>query len=246
MTTRKQALTALYALQDADRVAEVAAYHKVDRVYLGISVPKVEELTNAWRASCTLDERMDLAADLWASNIHEARVAAAKLLTQARMRPDDSRAWALIQSWVPEFDAWAIADHVCIAGQKRLVADPSRLDEVEGWVTHDLMWARRAALVMTLPWAKMNNPKPADIAIRERVLDWASSYVGDKDWFMQKVVAWWIRDLSKHDAARAQGFLNEHGPYMKTWSRKEAAKYLTPDLSDAVPDAQGQSPDQSI
>ena len=251
MTTRKQALTALYALQDAAKVAEVAAYHKVDRVYLGIPVPKVEELTNAWRASCTLDERMDLAADLWASNIHEARVAAAKLLTQARMRPDDSRAWELIQSWVPEFDAWAIADHVCIAGQKRLVADPSRLDALEAWTTSELMWARRAVLVMTLPWTKMNFPKEADLAIRERVLDWAASYVGDKDWFMQKVVAWWIRDLSKHDAARAQGFLNEHGPYMKSWSRKEAAKYLTPDVVDTGVEAelqdqpQDQTPTQS-
>ena len=225
MISRKQALTALYALQDPAKAAEVAAYHKIDRPYLGIAVPKVEELTNAWRADCTVDERMDLAADLWDSNIHEARVAAAKLLTQARIRPDD-RAWELIQSWVPQFDAWAIADHVCIAGQKRLVADPSRLDAVEAWTTHELMWARRAALVMTLPWAKMNNPKDPEIEARERVLDWAASYVGDTDWFMQKVVAWWIRDLSKHDAARAQGFLNEHGPYMKSWSRKEAAKYL--------------------
>jgi DNA alkylation repair enzyme len=86
----------------------------------------------------------------------------------------------------------------------------------------------------------MNNPKEADMAVRERVLDWAASYVGDKDWFMQKVVAWWIRDLSKHDAARAQGFLNEHGPYMKSWSRKEAAKYLagSVDAGDMEPGAE--------
>lgn len=236
MTTRKQALTALYALQDPAKAAEVAAYHKVERTYLGITVPQIDELTDAWRADCTLDERIDLARELWNSDIHEARVAAAKLLTQARIRPDDTAAWDLIVSWVPQFDAWAIADHVAIAGQKRLVAHPSRLDTVEEWTTSDKMWTRRAALVMTLPWAKMNNPKEADLAIRDRVLTWAGSYVGDKDWFMQKVVAWWVRDLSKHDAVRARKFLAEHGHVMKTWSRKEASKYLESEVT---------APDQS-
>jgi 3-methyladenine DNA glycosylase AlkD len=88
------------------------------------------------------------------------------------------------------------------------------------------MWMRRAALVATLPWAKINHPKPDDSAIRERVLSWAALYVPDRDWFMQKVVAWWLRDLSKHDAARCAQFLAEHGPYMKAFARKEAAQYL--------------------
>ncbi len=226
MTTRKQALTALYALQDPAKSIESAAYHKVERTYLGIAVPKIEDLTDQWRNDCTLEERLDLARDLWDSNIHEARVAAAKLLTQARIRPDDKGAWELILTWVPQFDAWAIADHVAIAGQKRLVADPSRIDDLEAWTTAEPMWTRRAALVMTLPWAKMNNPKEADLAIRDRVLTWAGGYVGDKDWFMQKVVAWWLRDLSKHDAERARKFLAEHGHVMRTWARKEASKYL--------------------
>jgi 3-methyladenine DNA glycosylase AlkD len=223
--TPARAFAALEKLSDSQKADEAAAYHKVARRYLGVSVPQIDALVKDWRAACSIEARMDLAEGLWATNVHEARIAAAKLLTQARIRPDE-RAWALIASWVQQFDAWAIADHVCIAGQKRLVADPARLEEVETWIGSELMWARRAVLVMTLPWTKMNFPKPADIAIRERVLDWASSYVGDKDWFMQKVVAWWIRDLSKHDAARARGFLNEHGPYMKAWARKEAAKYL--------------------
>ena len=42
-------------------------------------------LTDQWRAECSLDERLTLAAALWETNIHEARVAAAKLL-DSRMR----------------------------------------------------------------------------------------------------------------------------------------------------------------
>ena len=225
--TPEAALNTLRAAGDAQKALEMAAYHKVDRVYLGVANPVIDDLTRAWRADITLDERLTLAQGLWDSNAHEARVAAAKLLTQARIRPDDSGAWSLIQTWVPDFDAWAIADHACIAGQKRLVADPERINDIEPWTTSDHMWTRRAALVITLPWAKKNKIKPADIDIRERILGWAATYVDDKEWFMQKVVAWWLRDLSKHDAERVRAFLDQHGDRMKAFARREAAKYLT-------------------
>lgn len=223
--TPDDALAALKAAAEPGRAAQVAAYMKVERPYLGVPMPAVNDLTKAWRQSLTVEERVALADALWQTNIHEARIAAAKLLTQARMRPD-AAAWALILSWLPDFDAWAIADHACMAGQKRLVANPSRLDAVEGWTTSDHLWTKRAALVITLPWTKLNHPKPADLAIRERVLGWAGAYVDDPQWFIQKAVAWWLRDLSKHDPDRVRAFLDEHGARMKPFARKEAGKYL--------------------
>lgn len=74
-------LEELQALANPAKAAEMAAYHKVDRPYLGVPVPQVEELTDRWRAELSLDDRIALAADLWQTNIHEARVAGAKLLT---------------------------------------------------------------------------------------------------------------------------------------------------------------------
>lgn len=218
-------LAELQALADPAKAAEMLAYHKAPRTYLGIPVPQIETLTSRWRAELTLDDRIALAADLWQTDIHEARVAAAKLLTQARIRPDQA-AWDLIVSWVPDFDAWAIADHASIAGQKRLVADPARLETVETWVISPHMWTRRAALVMTLPWTKQNFPKPAELAARDRVLGWCATLADDPDWFIQKAVAWWLRDLSKHDAPRTRAFLAAHGARLKPFARKEAARQL--------------------
>jgi 3-methyladenine DNA glycosylase AlkD len=88
------------------------------------------------------------------------------------------------------------------------------------------MWTRRAALVMTLPWTRFVHPKPADVAIRERVLGWAAGYVPDRDWFIQNAIAWWLRDLSKRDPDRVRRFLEEHGAAMKPFAAKEAARYL--------------------
>lgn len=218
-------LAELQALSSPQKAAGMQAYHKVPRPYLGISVPDIEALTERWRADCTLDERIALASGLWQTNIHEARIAAAKLLTQARIRPD-AAAWALIRSWVPDFDAWAIADHAGIAGQKRLVADPARIDTVETWVQSPQVWTRRAALVMTLPWTKQNFPKPPDLAIRDRVLGWCAALADDRDWFIQKAIAWWLRDLSKHDRDRTRAFLALHGARLKPFARTEAARQL--------------------
>ena len=221
-----RALSDLEALADTANASVVAAYHKTPRRYLGVSVPSVETLVARWRAEASLEQRIALAAALWNTDIHEARVAAAKLLTQARIKPSDETAWALIRTWVPAFDAWAIADHACSAAAKRISADPARLDDVEGWTQSPNMWTRRAALVATLPFAKMTHPKADEITARNRILDWAAVYTQDRDWFIQKAVAWWVRDLSKHDAPRAAQFLAEHGHLLKPFARKEAAKYL--------------------
>ena len=219
------ALAQLHALADPAKAAEALAYHKADRPYLVLRVPQIEALTSQWRADLSLEDRIQLAADLWQTNIHDARVAAAKLLTQARITPDQA-AWDLICSWVPAFDAWALADHACIAAQKRITADPARIDTVETWTQSDNMWTRRAALVATLPFTKQNFPKDFELQIRDRVLGWAASYCDDRDWFIQKAVAWWLRDLSKHDPARTESFLEENGARMKAFARKEAAQYL--------------------
>ena len=223
--TLQEALDALHSHAQPGRAEGMAAYHKVTRPYIGIANPDINDLTKSWRQQLGVDERIALAGALWETNIFEARLAAAKLLTQARIRPDDA-AWALIVSWVPDFDSWAIADHVAMAGQRRLRANPARLDEAEGWTRSDSLWTRRAALVFTLPWARLNNLKPDEHGARERILGWAAGYVDDTNWFIQKAVAWWLRDLSKHDPARTAAFLAEFGERMKPFARREASKYL--------------------
>lgn len=221
----QDALQQLNAAIEPGRADGMAAYHKQSRVVLGVANPVLNELSRNWRAQTALPERVALARDLWDSDIFEARIAAAKMLTQARIA-DDGPVWDLILGWVPQFDSWAIADHACSAGARRLRADPARLNIVAGWTTSDHLWTKRAALVMTLPWAKLTNPKPEDHATRDRILAWAGDYVQDQQWFIQKAVAWWVRDLSKHDTARAQAFLDTYGDQMKAFARKEAGKYL--------------------
>lgn len=230
LPTAAEAIEMLETSADPEKADEAAAYHKAERRYLGVSVPLIDDLATLWRAQAGDDTaaRVALARELWASDIHEAMVASAKLLTQARLRPD-AEAWDLIASWVPTFDAWAIADTACKAGDRRLVADPARLDEVEAWIYDENMWARRATLVMTLPWTKQRNPSEADLQIRERVLNWLIILADDRNWFIQKAIATWLRELSKRDPERVAKWLDDHGGNLKKFARVEAAKLLPVD-----------------
>ncbi len=228
MTRAAEVLAQLEGLGDPTKAAEMAAYHKTPRVFLGVPAAVLDEMARDLRREITLDARCALAQEMWASDVHEARIFAAKLLTQARIRPDDGPAWRIIADWAQGFDSWALADHACIAGAKRLQADPARLDEVEGWTMAENLWTRRAALVMTLPWARLTHPKAAELAVRERVLGWAETYVTDRDWFIQKAVAWWLRDLSRRDPERAQAFLDGPGAGLAKWARKEALRIIAP------------------
>ena len=120
---------------------------------------------------------------------------------------------------MPDLDGWAVADNMAGVGSRCLLADSRRLDVVETWVESRHLWTRRAALVFTLPWTR-NGRDP------ERMLAWAARLAGDPEWFIQKAIGWWLRELSKRNPARVRAFLEEHSARLKGVARREASKYL--------------------
>ncbi len=205
----------------------MAAYHKAPRSYLGVSVPAIEAAGRRMAGGRDVAERVALARGLWASDVHEARIAAAKLLTQARIREDEPLVWAEFLAWVPDFDAWAIADHACKAGERRLVADPSRLDLVEGWTGDPNMWVRRAALVATLPWSQGSPTRaPSERAARERILGWAEALVPTATGSSRRPSPGGSAASRIHDPARARAFVDGPGRALKPFARREALRRL--------------------
>ena len=63
---------------------------------------------------------------------------------------------------------------------------------------------RPAALVFTLPSA----PDERD---PERMLTWAARLAYRREWFIQKAVGWWLRELSKRDLDASGGFQKTAG-----------------------------------
>jgi len=194
-------------------------YHKVERIYLGLRVP---DMTGIAKAAGKLFSEADLlhaCRKLWDTDIHDARITTGKIL-HLKTVADQQAVWQFLDDVKDNLDAWAIADALAQAAHRCLQAHPHFLDKLEAdWVTHQNFWIRRAALVNTLYLAKSGqNPS--------RPLTWAVTYVSDREWFIQKAIAWWLRELSKHNPKLVRTFLDQHGQHMKGFARREAAKYL--------------------
>lgn len=224
-----QELDRLRADADPLRAARMAARHKRSRETLGLTPAQIEALAAEWRRDLDPLARVALARALWDTDIHEARLTAARLLVQARMRPDDT-AWAAMLDWAPQIDGAEIGDGVMSAVSRRLVADPARLDQIAPWATSRNPWLRRGCLMATLPWAKLAHPKPDDLAIRDRVLDIALRLSVDRNGAVRQAVQTWLRDLAKHDTDRADA-----------WHDAQATM-----VADAAPDLTEDAPDDDI
>jgi 3-methyladenine DNA glycosylase AlkD len=194
-------------------------YHKVERPYLGVRVPQITEAAVKTSAKLTGEQLLTLCDELWETNICEARIAVGKILERKTIIDMDA-IWIRIDRFKEDLDSWAIADHLAHAAFRCLKEKPLFLDDIErSWLNHPSLWVRRASLVFTLFLAKKGQDP-------ERPLSWASGMVDDREWFIQKAIGWWLRELSKHNPQRVLTFLEDYRTRMKPFAVREASKYL--------------------
>ena len=216
--TPEEALRAL-------RAAGIGALEKEGRPACGVTPAQIDTMAWLWRMQADLPERLRLAEALWRSGLHEAMLAAAKMLTQARIRPD-TEVWALLRGWAPDFAGTATSDAASAALGRRLIAAPSRVAELAEWVSAPNPWTRRAALSATLPFAKLNHPDPVQHAVRVLVLDWGLRLARDPDHRVAKSVAPWLRTLARHDAGLVRSWAEGHGAALPPGLRAELRRIL--------------------
>ncbi len=218
-------LNTLRAHANPEKAAKMRAYHKTDREVLGVANPEIDKLVREFRK--TPEEDLQTADALWQSGIFEARIMAAKLLTRGKLSDElDSTYWRAIMGYAQDFDLWAIADAMAGAAHKRILKPENRYLDLKAWTHSNHLFTKRAVMVYTLPFARLKSPNKAQSQAIETILGWAGEYTQDNEWFIQKSVAWWLRDFSKKNPNRAQTFLKNHGAQMKPFARKEAAKYI--------------------
>ena len=194
-------------------------YHKIDRPYLGVRVPQITRAAGRAAAELTGDQLLILCDELWKTDIHEARIAVGKILERKKVTNTEA-VWVRIDRFKEDLDSWAIADHLAHAAFRCLQEEPRFLDEIENhWLKHQSFWVRRVSLVYTLHLAKKGHDS-------ERPLSWAAGMVDDHEWFIQKAIGWWLRELSKHNPERVRKFLAEYRNRMKPFAVREASKYL--------------------
>ncbi len=203
---------------DPARAVRDQQYHKSSREHWGITAPRLDAVLKPYFRQHPPTTLCHVAQTLWHTEIFDLMIAAGRLLGPKQI-PASDELWAIVNACLIDVDGWALEDQLSHAAWKCLLHNPNWLDEVERWTAHDKLWMRRAALVYTLPYAKPGRDP-------ERMLTWAAAYAPDPEWFIQKAIGWWLRELGKHNPQRVVDFLNAYWPLLRHVARKEATRRL--------------------
>jgi len=200
------------------RAEKEKKYHKSKREHFGVSYSRIQKTLDTYAGNLEAGELIILAKELWKTNIFECMLASTKILKNKKIKKDKST-WKNGIKFLRDCDGWALEDGLSLSLRECLINHPELLDEVEKWTENKNFWIRRAALVFTLPYAKEGKDP-------ERMLKWAEKYTPDQEWFIQKAIGWWLRELSKHNPGRVIEFLNNNWRNLKTVARNEATRKM--------------------
>jgi 3-methyladenine DNA glycosylase AlkD len=211
-------LQALRALGGAERAEQEKRYQKSRWDHWGVPLPSMDVAIKETLGDLSQEQALALCRRLWREPVWDLKIVAGRILARKGIAPD-AKVWGFVTEDVADLDGWAVADNLATVASRCLIEVSGRLDVVETWIENPHFWTRRAALVSTLPWAKEKRDP-------ERMLGWAARLADDPEWFIQKAIGWWLRELSKRDANRVRRFLREHDEKLTGVARREATKYL--------------------
>jgi len=179
---------------DPGRALQEKAYLKSPIEHYGASVPAIRKAVKTvldGPGALPRDDLVRLARRLWASPVHENRMAAALLLEarEAALEPDD---FLLLEEMIRASFTWAYVDTLAASVAGPLIErSPGLAASLDRWAVDDCFWVRRAAMLALLP------------ALRRGEGDWkrfvryADRMLGEKEFFIRKAIGWVLRETSK-------------------------------------------------
>lgn len=180
----EQVVARLKALAKPENVEGMKRFAVGGKHTLGVSIPDLRKTAKE------IGTDHKLAAGLWKTGIHEARILASMVDDPSRVSERQ------IEQWVGGFDSWDVTDQVCMnLFEKTSFA----WDKAIEWTRREPEFEKRAgfALMACLGWHDKKSPasrfKPFFPAI-EAASD-------DERNFVKKAVSWAIRNMGKRDKA---------------------------------------------
>ena len=196
----------------------------VDRA-LGVSIPTLRRVARAHRGD------HELALELWATEIHEARILASMI--------DDPRrvTRAQMEDWAADFDSWDLCDQVC---NNLFSAARSADAAARAWCRRDEEYVRRAAFAIVAAQAVHDRDRDDEYfaawlpRIRRAATD-------DRN-VVKKAVNWALRQIGKRNLALRDAAIAEAEGLLELESR--SARWIARDAlrelrSDAVAERLG-------
>jgi len=147
---------------------------------LGIRIPVLRKLAKAHQ------DDHQLATELWASGIHEARILASMVDDPTQVTETQ------LETWVNAFDSWDLCDQVCM---NLFDKHPLAYQKAVEWSRREEEFVKRAgfAMMAVLAW----HDKTADDSAFEPFFERIQAEAEDERNFVKKAVNWALRQIAK-------------------------------------------------
>lgn len=176
-------IRALRGMGDPARLEGMARYGIDTRNAVGVTVTELR------RVARDLGRDHDLAAALWTSGVHEARILASLVDEPARVSETQ------METWVADLDSWDVCDQVCANLFDRTTF---ALDKAREWSVREPEFEKRAGFALMACAAVHRRDEPDDAfaslmpSIREQATD-------DRN-YVRKAISWALRQIGKRSA----------------------------------------------
>lgn len=213
----------LAAAGSAERAMQEKAYLKSALAFHGVTVPFIRATAKGFSAAHPALSRAELRAlvdALFTTPFHDLRSVAISILELCRERLEgDDLEW--IEGLLRASSTWDHVDWLSVHVAGWLVErDPVLRDRLSAWNRDEHMWLRRASVLVLLEPLRSGG---GDFALFERL---AVPLLGERDFFLRKVVGWVLRDVSRKRPALTEAFLAMHGAECSGLTLREASKHL--------------------
>ncbi len=187
--------------------------------FIGIRVPVLRRLAREFRSL-----PLPAAVELLQSPIHEERLLALLILTNAYERADESGRAAIYRLYLKNLarvNNWDLVD--CSA--PRIVGphlEKRSRNVLFRLARSKILWRRRVAVLATFYFIRQGDFADA-LRLAELLLD-------DEHDLMHKAVGWMLREMGKRDVAELKKFLHKHAARMpRTMLRYAIEKFPEPE-----------------
>lgn len=182
LSSVEEVLDELASRSRPDQLQAMARYGlKADR-RLGVRVPELRKIAKG------LGQDHQLAQELWATGIPEARMVASmidepEVVTEAQM-----------DRWVQDLDSWDVCDQVCM---NLFEKTPLAWKKVRDWSQREEEFVKRAgfALLACLAWHNKDAPDETFVGLIPVICEGAS----DGRNYVKKAVSWALRNTGKRN-----------------------------------------------
>jgi 3-methyladenine DNA glycosylase AlkD len=221
----QQIIDELKTMGSAKNVEGMARFGISTEGTLGIGVTALRKYASPIRKELRKDPEQAhaLAAELWASGIHEAKQLAVMLQPVELVTP------AQMDAWVADVDSWDVCDALAMDLFPRT---PYAVDKAMEWAHREPEFERRASFAVMASLARRRQVYPDETY--EPFFDLIKQYAFDDRNFVKKAVNWALRQIGKRNdrlLSRAIDVAREvdaQGTRSARWIAKDALRELLP------------------